>query len=107
MRLSWLRKQPETRAGTEETMAGAGRRMSGSFVSVARSVVRISTNSSSEVVAAGGKRGVGSRSMAPPGIPVATKPASFSCFCSKSVSESKRSASLFFRYFLSKDARCS
>ncbi|CAK9257238.1 unnamed protein product [Sphagnum jensenii] len=61
-------------------MAGAGRRMSGSFVSVARSVVRISTNSSSEVVAAGGKRGVGSWSMAPPAIPVA-KPASFSCFC--------------------------
>ncbi|KAH8950148.1 hypothetical protein BDL97_10G069400 [Sphagnum fallax] len=77
-------------------MAGAGRRMSSSFVSVARSVVRISTNSSSEVVAAGGKRGVGSWSMAPSAIPVA-KPASFSCFCSKSVSESKRSASLFFR----------
>jgi hypothetical protein len=106
MRLSWLRKQRETRADTEETMAGAGRRMSGSFVSVARSVVRISTNSSGEVVAAGGKRGVGSWSMAPPAIPVA-KPASFSCFCSKSVSESKRSASLFFRYLLSENARCS
>lgn len=106
MRLSWLRKHRKTRADTEETMAGAGRRMSSSFVSVARSVVRISTNSSSEVVAAGGKRGLGSWSMAPSAIPVA-KPASFSCFCSKSVSESKRSASLFFRYFLSENARCS
>jgi hypothetical protein len=77
-------------------MAGVGRSMSSRFISTTRSVLRVCSNCS-EVAAVGPKRGVGSRSMAP-AMPAA-RPAAFSHPSTKSVSEGRRPASLFFRYF--------
>ncbi|KAH8947751.1 hypothetical protein BDL97_11G059200 [Sphagnum fallax] len=75
-------------------MAGVGRSMSSRFISTTRSVLRVCSNCS-EVAAAGPKRGVGSRSMTP-AMPAA-RPAAFSHPSTKSVSEGRRPASLFFR----------